>query len=76
MYSRLRFEAFNNYALKELYLQIPNQLYIWDVWSLGAAQSFQIKANISNCDSNHMSINGIDLENQILFNILNNLKTQ
>jgi hypothetical protein len=45
-------------------------MLIWDVSKMGAAQSPQQKAQISQCASNHMYRIGVDLENQILFNML------
>lgn len=69
-YSRLRVEAFNDYAMRIFREQLKDQVLIWDIASMGEAFSPQLKAQISQCTSNHMFRTGIDLENQILFNLL------
>jgi hypothetical protein len=69
-YSRLRIEAFNQYAIQIFQEQLKDQILIWDIASLGEALSPQVKKRISKCNSNHMFRTGIDLENQLLFNIL------
>lgn len=69
-YSRLRVEAFNHYAIKVFQELLKDQIQIWDIAALGEALSPPIKSRVSQCVSNHMFRVGIDLENQLLFNML------
>lgn len=69
-YSRLRVEAFNRYAIKVFQELLADQIQIWDVAALGEAFSPPLKKRVAQCVSNHMFRSGIDLENQLLFNML------
>ena len=67
--SRMRVFAFNKIMLDALQKYDKN-VKNWDIYSLGEGQFLQDIEEIMKCDSNHMTRDGVDLENQILMNML------
>jgi hypothetical protein len=68
--SHMRMKVFNDYLKKELMKGVGERLRIWDVEALGRGQFKQAKERVMQCHSNHMTRDGIDIENQIWMNML------